>query len=173
LLKTLRPSFTTLKFIPDINSAWDIKRNKKMGLIRKAIVIGGALLAMPSPPPDQAGNQIAYSSPSTSWAYIAAATDTVADLKGFCDRKPQVCGTAQYLATTLEGKAKYSARMIYEWANESTSGVSRKPSSIQDLAAADPIMTGTSELRLTTDLSGNSTLKLEDLVPEWRGSIKG
>jgi Family of unknown function (DUF5330) len=144
-----------------------------MGLIRKAIVVGGALMAMPSPPPDQSGSQIAFNSPASSWAYIAAASDTVADFKGFCERKPQVCGTAQYLAVTLEGKAKYSARMIYEWANESSAGLSHKQPTLQELAAADPIMTGTTELRLTTDVSGNSTLRIDDLVPEWRGSIKG
>jgi Family of unknown function (DUF5330) len=172
-MKTLLSSFTVLKFLRVRKSVWEEKRKNNMGLIRKAIVIGGALMAMPSPPPDQTGNQVAISSPSTSWAYIAAATDTVADLKSFCERKPQVCGTAQYLAVTLEGKAKYSAKIIYEWANDSTSVISHKPSSIQELAAADPIMTGTSGLRLTTDLSANSTLRLDDLVPEWRGSIKG
>jgi hypothetical protein len=155
-----------------MNLSWDEKRNRKMGLIRKAIIVGAALMAMPAPP-DKPGEKFAFATPSETWAYISAATDTVADLKGFCERKPQVCGTAQYLAVTLEGKAKYSAKLLYEWANESAAGVGRKPLTIEELAATDPIQTGTPQLRLTTDLSANSTLRLDDLVPEWRGSIKG
>jgi Family of unknown function (DUF5330) len=145
-----------------------------MGLIRKAIVIGGALLALPTPPAQvQTGLSDTSISPTMSWAYISAASDTVADFKGFCERKPQVCGTAQYLAGSLEGKAKYSAKLLYEWANESGSGLSKPPLTIEELAQVDPILTGTAQLRLVTDLSGNSTLSIDDLVPEWRGSIKG
>jgi Family of unknown function (DUF5330) len=137
-----------------------------MGLIRKAIVIGGALFAMPSPPALQTG-VADMSTPSTSWTYIAAAADTVADVKSFCERKPQVCSTAQYLAGSLEGKAKYSAKLVYEWANDSTA------THPQVLAKADPIETGTVDNKVATSLSGNSTLRIEDLIPEWRGTIKG
>ncbi len=138
-----------------------------MGLIRKAIVIGGALLAMPSPPAQLQNGVADLSYPSTSWTYIAAAADTVADLKSFCERKPQVCTTAQYVAGSLEGKAKYSAKLVYEWASESSA------SHPQILAKADPIETGTADHKVATSLSGNSTLRIEDLIPEWRGTIKG
>jgi hypothetical protein len=138
-----------------------------MGLIRKAIVIGVALLAMPSPPAQMQSGVATLSYPSASWTYIAAAADTVADLKSFCDRKPQVCTTAQYLAGSLEGKAKYSAQLVYEWASESSSN---RP---QVLAKADPIETGSTDQKMTSTLSGNSTLRIEDLIPEWRGTIKG
>ncbi len=123
-------------------------------------------MAMPSPPAQLQNGAVAPSAPSTSWTYIAAAADTVADLKSFCERKPQVCSTAQYLAGSLEGKAKYSARIVYEWAN---SGAPPP----QVLAKADPINTGSVNAKVATSLSANSTLRIEDLIPEWRGTIKG
>lgn len=123
-------------------------------------------MAMPSPPAQLQSGATALATPSTSWTYIAAAADTVADLKSFCERKPQVCSTAQYLAGSLEGKAKYSAKLVYEWANSSASAP-------QSLANADPIRTGSVEVKMATSTPANSTLRIEDLIPEWRGTIKG
>jgi hypothetical protein len=139
----------------------------KMGLLRKLIVVGGAFMAMPSPPQTvQTAQTVAAAAPSSSWAYLSAAADTVADVKDFCARKPQVCGTAQYLVGSLEGKAKYSAKLVYEWANESASGT--KP---QSLAKVDPIQTGSTNLRIANLGLHNSTLEIEDLIPEWRGTL--
>lgn len=123
-------------------------------------------MAMPSPPVQLQSGATALATPSTSWTYIAAAADTVADLKSFCERKPQVCSTAQYLAGTLEGKAKYSAKLVYEWANSAAPPP-------QTLAKADPISTGSINFKMATSMSANSTLRIEDLIPEWRGTIKG
>ncbi len=123
-------------------------------------------MAMPSPPAQLQSGATALTTPSTSWTYIAAAADTVADLKSFCERKPQVCSTAQYLAGSLEGKAKYSAKLVYEWAN------STAPTP-QSLAKADPIRTGSVDVKMAASAPVNSTLRIEDLIPEWRGTIKG
>jgi Family of unknown function (DUF5330) len=145
---------------------WDDNLGIVMGLIRKIIVVGGALMAMPSPPPAVQISSVAQTStPSSSWAYISAAADTVADMKSFCERKPQVCSTAQYLAGSLEGKAKYSAKLVYEWANESAFV------NPQTLANADPIKTGSVDARIASSENTNSTLRIEDLIPEWRGTM--
>jgi Family of unknown function (DUF5330) len=141
-----------------------------MGILRKAIVLGGIILAMPSPPAKVQTTQMAPAmADSTSWNYIAAAADTVADVKNFCDRKPQVCITARYIAVTMEGKAKYSARLLYEWASESTAGQTAMLP--KNLAAADPINTSSMPAKLRGTLAENSTLKIEDLVPEWHGTL--
>jgi hypothetical protein len=141
-----------------------------MGLLRKAIVLGGIIFAMPSPPATVETTQMAQAvDDSTSWNYIAVAADTVADMKSFCDRKPQVCITARYIAVTMEGKAKYSAKLLYEWASESTAGQTAMMP--KDLAKADPINTGTLPAKLRGSLAENSTLKIEDLVPEWHGTL--
>jgi Family of unknown function (DUF5330) len=142
-----------------------------MGLIRKAILIGGVIFAMPSPPATMQAGMMAQMMPdSTSWTYIAAAADAVADVKSFCDRKPQVCVTAQYLAGTMEGKAKYSAKLVYEWANESAKG-DVAPATDQILASAPGNTTTVLKTKLRGTLAENSTLTMEDMAPAWRGTI--
>ena len=139
-----------------------------MGLIIRTLVVGGALLALPSPPQlpeDAAGIKVG----TNSWAYIAAAAETVSDFKGFCERKPQVCVTAQYLASGLEGKAKYNAKLLYEWANESSQDKSKLVKVPQNLANADPIRTSGVERVIASVGTSSSTLRIDDLLPEWQG----
>jgi hypothetical protein len=66
------------------------------------------------------------------------------------------------VAAKLEAKAKYSVRLIYEWANEASQDGTALPA--DRTARADQIVTGS-----TTLAAGRSTLILEDLIPEWRG----
>ena len=141
-----------------------------MGLIRKAIFVSGLVFAMPSAPATMQAGQTAMVMPdSSSWAYIAAAADTVADLKGFCDRKPQVCTTAQYIAGSMEGKAKYGAKLLYEWANESAKGQTAVV--LENMAAGEPNTSVVAKTKLRGTIAENSTLKIEDLVPAWRGTL--
>jgi Family of unknown function (DUF5330) len=128
-----------------------------MGMLRTFIVVGAAIAFMPSPPPDQAGTQPA--SPGT-FAYVAAAAETMADMRGFCQRNPNVCVTAGAVTRTVEGKAKYSAKLIYEWANNDKD----KPI----VAAADSIQTGSPPPKPAHLKESQNTLSLADLLPEWK-----
>lgn len=87
-----------------------------MGILRTLIIAGAGFALMPSPPPGPAGEPAA-SGPG-NFAYLAAAAETVADVRGFCQRNPNTCATAGVVATVVEGKAKYSAKLVYEWAND-------------------------------------------------------
>jgi Family of unknown function (DUF5330) len=87
-----------------------------MGILRTLLVVGTGLALLPSPPPDPSGEP-APSGPG-NFAYLAAAAETVADLRGFCQRNPNACATAGVVAGMVEGKAKYSAKLVYEWAND-------------------------------------------------------
>ena len=96
-----------------------------MGMIRKAIVAAGLFAVLPMPPQD--GSQPAGQTrpaPGTI-AYVAAASETYSDVAGFCQRQPMACDVGQYIATTAQAKAKYSAKIIYEWAN--AEGQTAKP----------------------------------------------
>jgi hypothetical protein len=93
---------------------------------------------------------------------IGSAIEAVSDAASFCERRPGVCQTAGYVAAKLEAKAKYSVRLIYEWANEASQDGTALPA--DRTARADQIVTGS-----TTLAAGRSTLILEDLIPEWRG----
>jgi Family of unknown function (DUF5330) len=86
-----------------------------MGILRTLLIAGAGLALLPSPPPGPSGEPVP-SGPG-NFAYLAAAAETVADLKGFCQRNPTACSTAGAAATIVEGKAKYSAKLVYEWAN--------------------------------------------------------
>lgn len=137
-----------------------------MGILRYTIILGAAALAMPNPPPsaEQGG---AVPQTASSFAYVAAAAETFADLRAFCVRRPGVCQTAGHVAGTMEAKAKYSAKLIYEWANEASSAETHGTSLPPDMTETDPIATGTTGASKGAAVS-QSTLRLEDLIPEWR-----
>ena len=97
-----------------------------MGILRKAIVAGGLFAALPTPPPTGLqGAQVQpveqQAGPGT-FAYVAAASDTFADVSSFCQRRPMACDVAHYIAVTAQTKAKYSAKIVYEWANTPDGG---------------------------------------------------
>jgi hypothetical protein len=49
---------------------------------------------------------------------IVAAQATVADLKGMCERRPDVCETGGAALETIKERAKVSARMVLEYVGE-------------------------------------------------------
>jgi hypothetical protein len=118
-----------------------------MGMLRTIVIVGAAIAFMPTPPPEENADAVA-SGPGT-FAYMAAAVETVADMRGFCQRNPNVCSTAGALAVTLESKAKYSVKLVYEWANEAT-GEDRSEPLPATLAAAETV-------------DANNTLTIADL----------
>lgn len=136
-----------------------------MGMLRTLVVVSAALALMPSPPPDPNG-EAAPVGPG-SFAYVAAAAETVADMRAFCRRNPNVCATAGAMAQTVESKAKYSAKLIYEWANDASGNHQRQSLSLP-VATSDPIQTSSAPAQGTDLTESQNTLTLADLVPEWR-----
>ena len=137
-------------------------------MLRKTIIVVALAAAMPSPPKDATGLQPVSVADTGMFAYIAAAADTFADMRGFCVRNPDVCVAANSLAGTMEAKAKYSARLIYEWANEATGAPKAGSQPLPlDLAALDDLATGSAEKHPIVAES-QSTLTLQDLLPEWK-----
>ena len=140
-----------------------------MRIIRTIIVLSGIAAFMPSAPEDM--NQAAPSLASvenSDTGYLEVATNTFSDLAAFCARQPGVCETAGFVAHKLELKAKYGVRLIYDWANEAST-----PSAVQPKLAngSDPIETASMKLASAKRLpkTSQSTLRLEDLLPVWRG----
>jgi Family of unknown function (DUF5330) len=88
-----------------------------MGILRKAIVAGGLFAALPMPPPGAQVQLVEQQAGPGTFAYVAAASDTFADVSSFCQRRPMACDVGHYIAVTAQAKAKYSAKMMYEWAN--------------------------------------------------------
>lgn len=136
-----------------------------MGMLRNIIVVGAAIAFMPSPPPNELGTDSTQT--VSSFAYVAAAAETVADMRSFCQRNPNVCSTASAVAVTMEGKAKYSAKLIYEWANEATSE-SQPMGMPENTAEIDRIQTGAPPAKPLQIAEGQNTLTLADVIEPWQ-----
>jgi hypothetical protein len=143
-----------------------------MRLIRTILLLGGAAFLLPSPPePVTAANTTVLKQEVSTLEMLSSATSAVSDVASFCSRQPEVCETAVFVAAKLEAKAKYSARLIYEWASESTSDPAL-PATSQEAIKVDMITTGSTQLAMADDTPpppSQSTLQIEDLIPEWRG----
>jgi hypothetical protein len=140
-----------------------------MRIIRTIIVVTGIAVFIPSAPEDvsRAAPSVASTEVSDT-GYFEVATNTFSDLASFCARQPGVCETAGFVAHKLELKAKYGVRLIYEWANEANTTPTVQP----DIAdGSDPIETGSMKLASAKRLpqASQSTLRLNDLIPVWRG----
>jgi Family of unknown function (DUF5330) len=163
----LRAPFHPMQIRPCYNSpiTTGTPKGDAMGMLRTLCVVVGAVALMPSPPPEVSG-QAAPQGPG-AFAYVAAAAETVADMRSFCQRNPAVCSTAGVFAQTLEGKAKYSVKLVYEWANEAT-GDGHPRSLPPDMAMADPIQTSAPAAARLAASDSQNTLTLADIVPEWQ-----
>jgi hypothetical protein len=140
-----------------------------MRIIRTIIVFSGIAAFMPSAPDDV--NQAAPAAASadiSDTGYLEVATNTFSDLASFCARQPGVCETAGFVAHKLELKAKYGVRLIYDWANEANTTPTVQP---EIANGSDPIETGSMKLASAKQLpqTSQSTLRLDDLIPVWRG----
>lgn len=133
-----------------------------MGILRKAFVVGAVVLALPNPPASEQPEGVVPATTST-FAYLAAATETFADFRSFCERRPAVCQVAGQMAGNLELKARYGAKLAYEWANAPAANAptAAVPS---DLANADPIATGTTVIKKQAE--PQKPLTMQDLLSQ-------
>jgi hypothetical protein len=142
-----------------------------MRIFRTIILLTGLAVLLPSPPDEAVQPADGLATASDVPGLVQTAAQTVSDVASFCSRQPGVCETAGYLAHKMEAKAKYSVRLLYEWANDAPA-TEMAPISVEE-AKSDPINTGSSpEAEVAEAAQSQSTLKLEDLIPEWRGPVK-
>jgi len=139
-----------------------------MKIIRAAIYLGVIAFLLPSPPeqpaPRHAALGMAGAAPApvaSNGDLLAAALGAVDDMSGFCTRQPAVCDTARILLVKLEAKAKYSMRLLYQWAE--TPETPAVPSTEAKLG--DPITTSTVA---GSQRPAGDALQPADLRPKWR-----
>jgi hypothetical protein len=132
------------------------------------MLLSAIVILMPSPPVSEKkeASFIVASDVSAPEIFVAA-TRAASDIGGFCAREPQVCVTASYVAQMLEAKAKYSVRLIYDWANEASGDATP-----QQADAVDSLVTSSTKLAADEPASQN-TLKVEDRIPAWRAPAIG
>lgn len=143
-----------------------------MRIFRTLMVLTGITVFLPSPPEVPSDGAVAAVGESVTAeqgeGLLSTATMAIADIASFCARQPEVCQTAGFVAGKLEAKAKYSVKLLYEWANEASGPEQVSP--LPDQAeAVDPMTTGSARTTLALAPESQSTLRLDDLIPEWRG----
>ena len=86
-----------------------------MGLIlRSAVGLSLLFLVMPI----DVGEETAGQQEVGAVQALFAARDAVRDLAGFCDRQPEVCGTARAALSTILARAKESIRLAEQFAGD-------------------------------------------------------
>jgi len=170
-----------------------------MKLIKYSLIAAVGVFLLPAPPPDtfavmQGGTRINLQTGEV----LSAAASTFSDVSGFCQRQPAVCSTAGQALSALEVRAKYNFQRLYEWSQSSgqTPGVktptlnqtpsisiSVSPQAMAPRGQFDQIITGSIEptavkaplpmlLAQANRVPSGNTLRLEDLLPEWRGPVR-
>ena len=126
-----------------------------MRIFRTIFFLSAIAILMPSPPEESGHSSLLTSTTEISAPeVIYAASRTASGVGDFCGRQPTVCRTASFIASRLESKAKYGAKLIYEWANEASSAPRSR------LASAPP-----------SNQASQNTLTAEDLIPRWRNPL--
>ncbi|MGE0210366.1 MAG: DUF5330 domain-containing protein [Parvibaculaceae bacterium] len=143
-----------------------------MSLTRTAFLLLAVVYLMPTPPePVAPRNDL--SADAAAPQIVDAATSAFSDVSEFCGRQPTVCLTAGHLAHKLEAKAKYSVRLLYEWANDGNLEHPAAAAPLENEAEADPLTTSSTLSRVAGEAEvSTGTLTIEDLIPEWRGPKK-
>ena len=128
-----------------------------MRIIRTFLVLGGIAVFLPAPPGDQiSGSQ--EERPAAPQGLLATTALAVADLFDLCIEGDWTCDLAGRSAAHLESKIKYSVWLAYDWAVT--------PSPRARLQVGDAGNGTSSSVSSSPD---TSTLRLDDMVPAWRG----
>ena len=168
----------------------------KMGITRILIVGLAALTLAPMPPESQTatanGQTVAE---LQTHQLVSVAIGTFTDVSSFCERQALTCKAMGDVAAIAQAKARYSIRLAYEWANGTDPAGQSAPSDAlpvsdtrnklnatsvpdapqeQDISdflrssSLDLLVTGSTRKFAEAD-SGTNTLRIEDLLPDWRG----
>jgi hypothetical protein len=116
-------------------------------LLRMAFWLGLVLVLLPfgSTQRSPAHNEVSASEA------ISAASATVGDLRGFCDRQPEACTVGSQVANAIGYRAQAGAKMLYDALSEAMA-----PSETGSVAGS------------TGARNSQNTLTKADLAPAWR-----
>ena len=135
-----------------------------MKIIRTLVIVTAGAFLLPSPPDSQQANI------TPTPELMAAAANAASDVGSFCNRQPAVCSTASNLAGTLEAKARYSIKLLYEWANKDDAAA--RPPKVGAVQTEVMLPQASFQMAAADVVPSQSTLKLEDIIPEWRDPME-
>ncbi len=129
-------------------------------LLRMAFWLGLVLVLLPLGAAQR--NQSGAGGEVSATEAISAASATVGDLRGFCERQPDACTVGSQVATAIGYRAQAGAKMLYEALSEAMAP--RETGSVTN---------GKNGTKSASEKSGaerasQNTLTPADLVPAWR-----
>lgn len=129
-------------------------------LLRMTFWLGLVLVLLPfgSAQRAQTGTEVSASEA------IAAASATVGDLRGFCERQPDACTVGSQVANTIGYRAQAGAKMLYDALSEAMG-----PRETGALAGGSRSTVKASAEKSAAERNSQSTLTPADLAPAWRG----
>jgi hypothetical protein len=132
-------------------------------LLRMAFWLGLVLILLPigSAQRSQPGNEVSASEA------ISAASATVGDLRGFCERQPDACTVGSQVATAIGYRAQAGAKMLYDVLSEAMAP--RETGSLPSGSSRQPNGAKAALQKSAAEHSSQSTLTPADLAPAWRG----
>jgi hypothetical protein len=144
-----------------------------MFLLRTAFWVSVALALLPSFAPRQA----ATAPPEVGTAdAMTAASETVADLSGFCARRPEACAAGVQFANAFGQRAQAGARILYEFVGEKLARTEHgnPAAAVAQTSVPSGTPTGTHagatvEAAAEAAKPSQNTLTATDMAPLWRG----
>jgi hypothetical protein len=165
--------------MPLLGSAWGIKlqwdrrareikytgQKKMFFLIRMAFWLSVVLALLPTFAGTDSASKATQSSVDAGDA-VSAASATVSDLSGFCDRQPEACNVGAQAAVAFGHQAQAGARILYEYLNDRVT-----PKTTGSITAGNNAarVQKVSLDKGTRGTSSRGTLTDDDLAPAWRG----
>ena len=132
-----------------------------MFLLRTAFWISVALALLPSVVPKQASTVPVDVGAADA---IAAASATVADLSGFCERRPDACAAGAHVATAFWQRARAGAAILYDFATDQLGKTERTAAT----SSGPPANAGAEGPSAEVAKSSQQTLMTGDMSPTWR-----
>jgi hypothetical protein len=147
-------------------------------LLRTAFWLCVVLALLPSLVPSQAPPAPADVGAADA---VTAASATVADLRGFCERRPDACAAGSQLAVAFAQRAQAGAKIVFDFVAErlvKTEHAANRVGAVAPAAAngeaphgeaAKPGQQSPSSHKAPAGAATQSTLTDADMVPPWRG----
>jgi len=122
-LQIVRPGFTLSKS-PFAIVLLDTGKGQIMFIIRTVFWLSVVALLLPT---EDGPQKSAGKTQTPSQVASVPARNVTVQLDGFCARNLDVCAAGSLLFDTLQRKAKYAARLAYDWAYAGTDERTLKP----------------------------------------------
>ena len=139
-----------------------------MFLLRTAFWVSVALALLPSFVPKEAATVPPEVGATDA---MTAASATVADLSGFCERRPDACAAGLQFANAFGQRAQAGAKILYDFVGEKVGKTDHvAAASVTHVgSAANGAEAAVAEAAKEPAKPSQHTLTATDLAPAWRG----